>query len=148
MFTVDVHRERAGFVGATPCHSTAWWELKLDLLLPCHFGLITTEIASALRVKSVVPAANAPFQTPQLADDLRRRGIRTAGSAGEWCRDRRFHRALHRSLSSAGAEDVYAFVRSEVRQRASEYLNQREQAYPWGPPSKKWRLNANASPSD
>ena len=27
----------------------------------------------------------------------------------------------------AGADDVYAFVRGEVRQRATEYLNQRDQ---------------------
>ena len=132
VFTVDVHRERAGFVGATPLPlDCPWWELKLDLLLPCSIsGLITTEIASALRVKSVVPAANAPFQTPQLADDLRRRGIRVLPdplvNAGAVIADS-IERFSPEAWKQAGAEDVYAFVRSEVRQRASEYLNQREQ---------------------
>ena len=132
VFTVDVNRERAGFVGATPLPlDCPWWELRLDLLLPCSIsGLITTEIASALRVKSVVPAANAPFQTPQLADDLRRRGIRVLPdplvNAGAVIADS-IERFSPEAWKHAGAEDVYAFVRSEVRQRASDYLNQREQ---------------------
>ena len=132
VFTVDVNRERAGFDGATPLPlNCPWWELTLDLLLPCSIsGLITAEIASALRVKSVVPAANAPFQTPQLASDLRRRGIRVLPdplvNAGAVITDS-IERFSPEAWKHAGAEDVYAFVRSKVRQRASEYLNQRDQ---------------------
>jgi leucine dehydrogenase len=33
-------------------------------------------MASAMQVKAIVPAANAPFQQPEIADDLRRRSIR------------------------------------------------------------------------
>ena len=132
VFTVDLSPERAGFPGATPLpQDCPWWELKLDLLLPCSIsGLINAEIASALRVKSVVPAANAPFQNTQLADDLRRRGIRVLPdplvNAGAVIADS-IERFSPDAWKGAGAEDVYAFVRSEVRQRATDYLNQRDQ---------------------
>ena len=132
VFTVDLSPERAGFAGATPLpRDCRWWELRLDLLLPCSIsGLINAEIASALRVKSVVPAANAPFQSPQLADDLRQRGIRVLPdplvNAGAVIADS-IERFSPDAWKDAGAEDVYAFVRSEVRQRASEFLNQRDQ---------------------
>ncbi len=132
VFTVDLSPDRAGFPGATPLpQDCPWWELKLDLLLPCSIsGLINAEIASALRVKSVVPAANAPFQNTQLADDLRRRGIRVLPdplvNAGAVIADS-IERFSPDAWKGAGAEDVYAFVRSEVRQRATEYLNQRDQ---------------------
>ena len=132
VFTVDLSPERAGFPGATPLpRDCPWWDLKLDLLLPCSIsGLITAEIASALCVKSVVPAANAPFQSPQLANDLRRQGMRVLpdplANAGAVIADS-IERFSPNAWKDAGAEDVYAFVRSEVRQRASDYLNQRDQ---------------------
>jgi len=78
----------------------------------------------------VVPAANAPFQQPQLADDLRRRGVRVLPdplvNAGAVIADS-IERFSPDAWKDAGAKDVYAFVRDEVRRRASEYLNQREQ---------------------
>ena len=77
VFTVDLSRERAALPGATPLpKGCPWWQLKLDLVVPCSIsGLITDEMAKAIRTSAVVPAANAPFQHPQLAEDLRQRGI-------------------------------------------------------------------------
>ena len=132
VFTVDLDRERASFPGATPlADSCAWWELDLDLLLPCSIsGLINAEMATALKAPAVVPAANAPFQQPQLADDLRRRGVRVLPdplvNAGAVIADS-IERFSPDAWKDAGARDVYAFVRDEVRRRASDYLNQREQ---------------------
>ncbi|TCD57656.1 glutamate dehydrogenase [Synechococcus sp. BS56D] len=132
VFTVDLDRGRSGFPGATPLPERCpWWELKLDLLLPCSVsGLINTEMASALRTGAVVPAANAPFQVPQLADDLRRRGIRVLPdplvNAGAVIADS-IERFAPDAWESASAKDVYGFVREEVRQRASDYLSQRDQ---------------------
>ena len=68
VFTVDMDPERAGLPGATPLPpNSPWWDQELDLLLPCSIsGLIDPEMASALQVKAIVPAANAPFQKPEI----------------------------------------------------------------------------------
>ena len=132
VFTVDLDRDKASLPGATPLpESCQWWELKLDMVLPCSIsGLINSEMAAALRAPAVVPAANAPFQQPQLADDLRRRGVRVLPdplvNAGAVIADS-IERFSPDAWKDAGAKDVYAFVREEVRRRASDYLNQREQ---------------------
>lgn len=67
---------------------------------------------------------------PQLADDLRRRGVSVLPdplvNAGAVIADS-IERFSPDAWKDAGAKDVYAFVRDEVRRRASEYLNQREQ---------------------
>jgi len=132
VFTVDLSRERAGFKGATPLpNDCPWWELELDLLLPCSIsGLIDASITAALRTKAVVPAANAPFQDPQLAESLRERDIPVLPdplvNAGAVIADS-IERFSPEAWKGAGAEDVYTFVRDEVRQRASKYLNQRDQ---------------------
>ena len=132
VFTVDLSRKRAGFKGATPLpNDCPWWELELDLLLPCSIsGLIDASITAALRTKAVVPAANAPFQDPQLAESLRERDIPVLPdplvNAGAVIADS-IERFSPEAWKGAGAEDVYTFVRDEVRQRASKYLNQRDQ---------------------
>ena len=132
MFTVDLSRERAAVPGATPLpQGCPWWQLKLDLLVPCSIsGLITAEMTRAIRTSAVVPAANAPFQHPQLAEELRQRGIQVLPdplvNAGAVIADS-IERFSPDAWKGAGAEDVYAFVRSEVRQRATDYLNQRDQ---------------------
>ena len=132
VFTVDLSRERAAIPGVTPLDgSCPWWGLKLDLLLPCSIsGLINAEMAETLQTSAVVPAANAPFQTPQLADGLRRRGIGVLPdplvNAGAVIADS-IERFSPEAWRDAGAEDVYTFVRREVRQRAIDYLSQREQ---------------------
>jgi len=132
VFTVDLDREKANVPGATPLpDSCAWWELNLDLLLPCSIsGLINAEMATALKTPAVVPAANAPFQQPQLADDLRRRGVKVLPdplvNAGAVIADS-IERFSPDAWKDAGAKDVYSFVRDEVRRRASNYLNRREQ---------------------
>ena len=66
VFNVDLDREKASLPGATPLpESCAWWELNLDLLLPCSIsGLINAEMATALKTPAVVPAANAPSSNP------------------------------------------------------------------------------------
>ena len=130
VFTVDVDRERASFAGATPLPlHCPWWELTLDLVLPCSIsGLINTEMASALPVKAIVPAANAPFQQPQLADDLRRRGVRVLPdplvNAGAVIADS-IERFAPEAWKTATADEVYRFVRDAVRQRANDFLAQR-----------------------
>ena len=132
VFTVDLSRERATFPGATPLpQNCPWWELNFDLVLPCSIsGLITAEMADELQTKAVVPAANAPFQNAPLADELRKRGIPVLPdplvNAGAVIADS-IERFSPDAWKDAGADDVYAFVRSEVRQRATEYLNQRDQ---------------------
>ena len=70
--TVDMNPERAELPGATPLPpSSPWWDQELDLLLPCSIsGLIDPEMASALQVKAIVPAANAPFQQPEIATKI------------------------------------------------------------------------------
>ena len=132
VFTVDLDREKAGFPGATPLPDNCpWWELQLDLMLPCSIsGLIDADMAAALRTPAIVPAANAPFQQPQLAEDLRQRGVRVLPdplvNAGAVIADS-IERFSPDAWKDAGAKDVYAFVRDEVRRRASDYLNQRDQ---------------------
>ena len=132
VFTTDLDKSRATFPGSTPLpNDCPWWEIQVDLLIPCSIsGLINAEIASALKVAAVVPAANAPFQQPQLSDDLRRRGIRVLPdplvNAGAVIAAS-IERFSPEAWEGAGANDVYAFVRQEVRQRATNYLNQRDQ---------------------
>ena len=64
------------------------------------------------------------------ADQLRQRGIPVLPdplvNAGAVIADS-IERFSPQVWKGAGAEDVYAFVRSEVRRRATEYLSQREQ---------------------
>ena len=132
VFTVDLSQERAMIPGATPLpQGCAWWQLKLDLLLPCSIsGLINDEMAASMRSTAVVPAANAPFQRAQLADDLRRRGVRVLPdplvNAGAVIADS-IERFSPHAWKDACAEEVYAFVRREVRQRATRYLKRRNQ---------------------
>lgn len=132
VFTIDINSERAKIPGAIALPvDYSWWGIDVDLLLPCSIsGLIDEEIALALRVKAIVPAANAPFEQPELADNLRWRGIRVLPdplvNAGAVIADsiERFAPAAWRD---AGSDEVYAFVRAKVRQRASLFLNQRNQ---------------------
>ena len=132
VFTVDLSRERAAVPGTTPLpHGCPWWQLKLDLLIPCSIsGLITAEMTRAIRTSAVVPAANAPFQHPQLAEDLRQRGIQVLPdplvNAGAVIADS-IERFSPEAWKHAGPEEVYAFVRREVRQRAMNFLEQRKQ---------------------
>jgi leucine dehydrogenase len=93
--------------------------LELDLLLPCSIsGLLDASITTALRTQAVVPAANAPFENPRLAETLRERGILVLPdplvNAGAVIADS-IERFSHDTWSTADAEDVYAFVRLEVR---------------------------------
>lgn len=131
VFTVDLSRQRAALRGATPLPTTCpWWELDLDLLLPCSIsGLIDASMTAALRTKAVVPAANAPFEDPQLADRLRARQIPVLPdplvNAGAVIADS-IERFSPDAWSSANADDVYAFVRQEVRERTTNYLQQRD----------------------
>jgi leucine dehydrogenase len=130
VFTVDMDPKRAGLPGATPLSpSSAWWEQELDLLLPCSIsGLIDPEMASAMQVKAIVPAANAPFQQPEIADDLRRRSIRVLPdplvNAGAVIADS-IERFSPDAWGQATPQQVYDFVRHEVRQRATDFLKQR-----------------------
>ena len=132
VFTVDLSRERAGLKGATPLPETCpWWELDMDLLLPCSIsGLLDAPMTEALRTKAVVPAANAPFQDPQLAETLRERAIPVLPdplvNAGAVIADS-IERFSPDAWRNAEANAVYAFVRNEVRSRADDYLQQRHQ---------------------
>ena len=131
VFTVDLSRERASFKGATPLpQQCPWWELDVDLLLPCSIsGLLDAPMTAALRTKAVVPAANAPFQEAKLAESLRRRDIPVLPdplvNAGAVIADS-IERFSPQAWRSAGPEDVYSFVRREVRERATDYLQQRD----------------------
>ena len=130
VFTVDMDPARAGLPGATPLPpNSPWWDQELDLLLPCSIsGLIDPEMASALQVKAIVPAANAPFQKPEIADDLRRRSIRVLPdplvNAGAVIADS-IERFSPQAWGSATPQQVYDFVRHEVRQRSTDFLKQR-----------------------
>ena len=63
VFTTDLDKSRAIFPGSTALpNDCPWWEIQVDLLIPCSIsGLINAEMASALKVSAVVPAANAPL---------------------------------------------------------------------------------------
>jgi leucine dehydrogenase len=130
VFTVDMDPVRAGLPGAIPLPpNSPWWDQELDLLLPCSIsGLIDPEMASALQVKAIVPAANAPFQKPEIADDLRRRSIRVLPdplvNAGAVIADS-IERFSPEAWGSATPQQVYDFVRHEVRQRSTDFLKQR-----------------------
>ena len=132
VFTVDLSRKRAGFKGATPLpEDCPWWEVNVDLLLPCSIsGLLDASMTEALRTKAVVPAANAPFQDPQLAEKLRARNIPVLPdplvNAGAVIADS-IERFSPDAWRNAQADDVYAFVRKEVRSRANDYLTQRHE---------------------
>ena len=131
VFTMDINRKRASLRGATPLpNSCPWWELDLDLLLPCSIsGLIHGSIAEALRTKAVVPAANAPFQDPLLAERLQERDILVLPdplvNAGAVIADS-IERFSPDAWRCANANDVYAFVRQEVRNRTNHYLQKRQ----------------------
>jgi leucine dehydrogenase len=132
VFTVDMDPARANLPGATMLdpHSD-WWDRELDLLLPCSIsGLLTAEITAALQVKAVVPAANAPFADPVLAESLRQRNVRVLPdplvNAGAVIADS-IERFSPDAWKQASPEQVYAFVRNAVRDRAGEFLNQRDQ---------------------
>lgn len=131
VFTVDMDPARANLPGATMLdpHSD-WWNRELDLLLPCSIsGLLTAEITAALQVKAVVPAANAPFADPALAESLRQRGVRVLPdplvNAGAVIADS-IERFSPEAWKQASPEQVYAFVRNAVCDRAGEFLNQRD----------------------
>ena len=132
VYTVDVDAERAQLSGATPLDPASdWWDRQLDLLLPCSIsGLLSAEITEALQVKAVVPAANAPFTDPALADTLRERGIKVLPdplvNAGAVIADS-IERFSPEAWKQACPEEVYRFVRESVRERASEFLQQRQQ---------------------
>ena len=132
VFTVDMDPARANLPGATMLdpHSD-WWNRELDLLLPCSIsGLLTAEITAALQVKAVVPAANAPFAEPALAESLRQRNVRVLPdplvNAGAVIADS-IERFSPDAWKQASPEQVYAFVRNAVRDRAGEFLDQRDQ---------------------
>ena len=131
VFTVDMDPERAQIKGATPLDpGSAWWNQELDLLLPCSIsGLLTAEISAALQVKSVVPAANAPFTEPLLAEQMRNRGIRVLPdplvNAGAVIADS-IERFAPEAWKQASPEQVYGFVRQAVRERACDFLVQRD----------------------
>ena len=131
VFTVDMDPARAQIKGATPLDpASPWWTQELDLLLPCSIsGLLTAEITAALQVKSVVPAANAPFADPALADQMRQRGVRVLPdplvNAGAVIADS-IERFAPEAWKQASPEQVYGFVRQAVRQRASDFLAQRD----------------------
>ena len=132
VFTVDMDPARANLPGATMLdpHSD-WWNRELDLLLPCSIsGLLTAEITAALQVKAVVPAANAPFADPALAESLRQRNVRVLPdplvNAGAVIADS-IERFSPDAWKQASPEQVYAFVRNAVRDRAGEFLDQRDQ---------------------
>jgi leucine dehydrogenase len=131
VFTIDLDRQRASLEGATPLPvETPWWNLHLDLLVPCSIsGLITAEMADVLRATAIVPAANAPFASAHLADDLRFRGTRVLPdplvNAGAVIADS-IERFAPDAWTAASAQDVYRFVRWNVRQRTSHFLQQRQ----------------------
>ena len=132
VFTVDLDHRRALIRGATPLpKGCPWWEIQLDLLLPCSIsGLLKPAMVAGLNAKAVVPAANAPFENPELADVLRQRAITVLPdplvNAGAVIADS-IERFSPDAWTNATAEDVYGFVRRKVRARVLTYLNQREQ---------------------
>jgi leucine dehydrogenase len=85
-------------------------------------------MANAMQVNAIVPAANAPFQQPEIADDLRQRSIRVLPdplvNAGAVIADS-IERFSPEAWDQASAQEVYDFVRHEVRQRATDFLKQR-----------------------
>ena len=131
VFTMDHYRDRARFRGATPLPANcSWWELDLDLLLPCSIsGLIDQDMTEALRARAVVPAANAPFHEAHLAEELRQRAIPVLPdplvNAGAVIADS-IERFSPDSWRQAEADAVYSFVREEIRNRSDEYLQQRK----------------------
>ena len=132
VFCIDLDPRRAAIPGATPIQPDApWWDLDLDLLLPCSVsGLITNEMSHRLRSRAIVPAANAPFAHPPLADELRRKGMVVLPdplvNAGAVIADS-IERFCPAAWRSARPNDVYKFVRLEVRNRARRFLQQRDQ---------------------
>jgi leucine dehydrogenase len=132
VFTVDMDPARAEITGAIPLDpGSDWWDQELELLLPCSIsGLLTAEISEALQVKAVIPAANAPFAETALAEQLRQRGVRVLPdplvNAGAVIADS-IERFAPEAWKQASPEQVYAFVRKAVRERACDFLAQRDQ---------------------
>jgi leucine dehydrogenase len=132
VFTVDMDPARAEIAGAIPLDpGSDWWDQELELLLPCSIsGLLTAEISEALQVKAVIPAANAPFAETALAEQLRQRGVRVLPdplvNAGAVIADS-IERFAPEAWKQASPEQVYAFVRQAVRERACDFLAQRDQ---------------------
>ena len=132
VFTVDMDPVRAEIAGAIPLDpGSDWWDQELELLLPCSIsGLLTAEISEALQVKAVIPAANAPFAETALAEQLRQRGVRVLPdplvNAGAVIADS-IERFAPEAWKQASPEQVYAFVRQAVRERACDFLAQRDQ---------------------
>ena len=132
VFTVDMDPARAEIAGAIPLDpGSDWWDQELELLLPCSIsGLLTAEISEVLQVKAVIPAANAPFAETALAEQLRQRGVRVLPdplvNAGAVIADS-IERFAPEAWKQASPEQVYAFVRKAVRERACDFLAQRDQ---------------------
>ena len=77
----------------------------------------------------MVSAANAPFADPALADQMRQRGVRVLPdplvNAGAVIADS-IERFAPEAWQKASPEQVYGFVRQAVRQRASDFMAQRD----------------------
>jgi leucine dehydrogenase len=125
--TVDLDPRRAGIPGAESLDpDSPWWRQPVDVLLPCSAsGLIDAAMARQLRAGAVVPAANAPFRRPGLAEGLRRRGLTVLPdplvNAGAVIADS-IERYAPAAWGDARAKQVYAFVAATIHERCRRFL--------------------------
>lgn len=127
VWTVDRDGKRAALPGARALDPDGpWWRQEVDVLLPCSVsGLIGGAIARQLQAAAVVPAANAPFRRPSLADDLVQRGVTVLPdplvNAGAVIADS-IERYAPEAWREAEPEQVYGFVRQVVLERTRRHL--------------------------
>jgi leucine dehydrogenase len=125
--TIDLDPRRAAIAGARSLDArAAWWREPVDVLLPCSAsGLITATMARQLGAAAIVPAANAPFQRPGLAETLRRRGLVVLPdplvNAGAVIADS-IERYAPEAWAVAEPEQVYGFVATTIRERSRRFL--------------------------
>jgi leucine dehydrogenase len=130
VFCVDQDPARAAIPGtrALDPHGP-WLDTAVDVLLPCSIsGLLGVAQARRIEASAVVPAANAPFRSPEALAVLERRGVAVLPdplvNAGAVIADS-IERYVPQAWAAADPARVYRFVAQQVRQRCRGYLAQR-----------------------
>jgi len=132
VYTSDVVTERADIKGCTNVSDVEdFTTLEMDIFSPCATaGVVTEEVATKLKCKAIVGAANVPFQTELARTLTQDRGIwfvpEYITSAGaiivdslEWCHD---------DWNNLRPSVAYAFCYDMVYAKVGEYLDMCDEA--------------------
>ena len=131
VLTVDIDPVKSNIDGALALDPTSeWWKEDFDVLIPCSIsGLIDENIARQLRVKAVIPAANAPFSLPSNINILWKKNIVVIPdpivNAGAVIADS-IELFDPDSWNNSNPDEIYKFVKACVFDNTSIFLNLKE----------------------